>query len=180
MKILSPGKTLTAVLTALIFTSTAHAGSLNAVLNGKSYHVDSTYEWNEDNIGFGLEYQFDTNSRWRRLIMANGFRDSNNDMSYFAGAGIHRRLIDADILGGLYLDAGINAFVMTREDINNNKPFPGALPSMSFGNRHIGFNLTYLPVSAITKLTNSRMADPTVSGIWFMQFKVSMNSLLPD
>lgn len=177
---LTPGLTFAAVLTAFIFIPTAHAGSLNAVLNGKSYHVDSTYEWNEDNVGFGLEYQFDTDSRWRKLVMANGFRDSNDEMSYFAGAGIHRRLIATDALGGFYFDAGVNAFIMTRRDINNNKPFPGALPSLSFGNRHLGFNVTYLPVDALTKVTNTRMADPTVSGIWFLQFKVSMDSLLPQ
>ena len=43
--------------------SPAVAGDLNAVINGKSIHVGATEDWNEDNYGLGLEYQFATESR---------------------------------------------------------------------------------------------------------------------
>ena len=65
--------------------------------------------------------------------MVNGFLDSNEDMSYMAGAGLHRTLFATDRLNGFYVDAGINAFVMTRTDVNDNRPFPGAVPSLSVG-----------------------------------------------
>ena len=46
--------------------------------------------------------------------MANGFRDSTDNMSYMAGAGLHRRIFETHKLAGFYVYAGLNAFVMTR------------------------------------------------------------------
>ena len=159
--------------------SSALAGNFSAVLNGRSIHVDATENWNEDNVGLGLEYQFATESRWKKRVMVNGFRDSNEDMSYMAGAGLHRTLFATDRLDGFYIDAGINAFVMTRRDVNDNRPFPGAVPSLSVGNRYMGINLTYLPVKAVERMMDVRMMDDTVSGIFFLQFKVDISRLLP-
>ena len=168
------------ITTIIILTSqTATAGGINAVLNGKSYHMDSSYDWNENNTGLGVEYQFEQKSAWRKVVMANGFRDSNNNMSYMAGAGLQRRLYETHKLGGFYIYAGLSAFVMTRDDVNGSKPFPGILPSVSIGNDKIGFNLTYLPKKAIEETTNSEVLDPTLSGILFLQFKVSLEQLLP-
>ena len=73
----------------------------------------------------------------------------------------------------------INAFVMTREDVNGGNMFPGLLPSLSIGNSNMGFNLTYLPKQAIEGVTNDEVIDPTLSGILFLQFKVSLEQLLP-
>jgi len=160
--------------------SSALAGNFSAVLNGRSIHVDATENWNEDNVGLGLEYQFATESRWKKQVMVNGFRDSNEDMSYMAGAGLHRTLFATDRLDGFYIDAGINAFVMTRRDVNDNRPFPGAVPSLSVGNRYMGINLTYLPVKAVERMMDVRMMDDTVSGIFFLQFKVDISRLLPN
>ena len=159
--------------------SSALAGNFSAVLNGRSIHVDATENWNEDNVGLGLEYQFATESRWKKRLMVNGFRDSTDNMSYMAGAGLHRTLFATDRLDGFYIDAGINAFMMTRRDVNDNRPFPGAVPSLSVGNRYMGFNLTYLPVKAVERMMDLRMMDDTVSGIFFLQFKVDISRLLP-
>ena len=160
--------------------SSALAGNFSAVLNGRSIHVDATENWNEDNVGLGLEYQFATESRWKKQLMVNGFRDSTDNMSYMAGAGLHHTLFATDRLDGFYVDAGINAFVMTRRDVNDNRPFPGAVPSLSVGNRYMGFNLTYLPVKAVERMMDVRMMDDTVSGIFFLQFKVDISRLLPS
>jgi len=159
--------------------SSALAGNFSAVLNGRSIHVDATESWNEDNVGLGLEYQFATESRWKKRIMVNGFRDSNEDMSYMAGAGLHRTLFATDRLDGFYIDAGINAFLMTRRDVNDNRPFPGAVPSLSVGNDYMGLNLTYLPIKAVERAIGVRMVEDTVSGIFFLQFKVDISRLLP-
>ena len=40
-------------------------------------------------------------------------------------------------------------------------------------------NLTYLPRGAIEQVTDATMTDPDVSGILFIQFKVSMDQILP-
>jgi hypothetical protein len=101
-------------------------------------------------------------------------------MSYMAGAGLQRNLFATDRLNGLYVDAGINAFLMTRTDVNDNRPFPGVVPSITIGNRQMGLNLTYLPVKAVERMFNLRMIDDTVSGIFFVQFKVGINQLLPS
>ena len=167
----------------LVFTalplSTATAGKLSGVINGKSYHVDSSYDWNENNYGLGIEYEFDSDSRWVKTAMASGFRDSNDMMSYMAGGGLHRRLMQTDILSGLHIDAGINAFVMTRKDVSDGKPFPGVLPSVSIGNDVMGFNFTYLPKKAVESFMNATVNDPTIDGIFFVQFKINVEQLLP-
>ena len=158
--------------------SHAVAGKSHAVVNGFSYHIDSSYDWNENNYGFGLEHEFVQRGAWKKLVMANGFRDSTDNMSYMAGAGLQRRLYETDRLGGFYVYAGINAFLMTREDMGG-EPFPGVLPSLSVGNDKFGMNLTYLPRKAVEEATNSHMLDPTISGIVFLQFKVNVSQLLP-
>ena len=142
--------------------------------------MDASKDWNENNYGFGLEYRFDSASKWQRTAIANGFRDSDERMSYMAGGSLQRRLVESEHLGGLYLDAGVTAFLMTRHDVNNNRPFPGILPTVSVGNRHVGFNLTYLPESAVRHATNSRMTDPTVKGIFFLQMKIELDRFLPS
>ena len=157
----------------------ALAGSINAVLNGKSYHINSSYDWNEDNSGFGIEYEFEQKSPWKKIAMANGFRDSANGMSYMAGAGLLRRVFETDKLDRFYVYAGLSAFVMTRDDVNGGNPFPGVLPSISIGNSKFGANLTYMPRKAVEKITKSQIVDPTIDGIVFLQFKVGLDQLLP-
>lgn len=177
-KILLPG--FTAIVFSLL-ASPAVAGGFSAVINGKSHHFNSSYDWNENNIGAGLEYQFDSKPRsgWKTIAMANGFRDSTDNMSYMAGAGLHRRLFETSKLSGFYVHAGLNAFLMTRDDVNGGIPFPGILPSVSVGNDQVGFNLSYMPKKAIEKTTGSTMVDPTLSGILFLQFKLNLDLLRP-
>lgn len=155
------------------------AGKTSAIINGKSYHFNSSYDWNENNYGFGVEYEFEQKSAWKKIVMANGFRDSTESMSYMAGAGLHRRIYETDALAGFHVYAGINAFLMTREDLNGSEPFPGILPSITIGNDHMGFNLTYLPRKAVEETVNAAIVDPTISGILFLQFKVSLEQILP-
>ena len=168
---------IVALLIALC-PSLAWAQKSHAIFNGRSYHLDASYDWNENNYGFGLEHEFEQTSAWKRVVMANGFRDSNDNMSWMAGAGLHRRIYESEKLAGFYVYAGINAFLMTREDMGSD-PFPGVLPSISIGNRMIGMNLTYLPRKAVEKATNAHVVDPTLSGILFLQFKVSLEQLMP-
>ena len=59
-----------------------------------------------------------------------------------------------------------------------NKPFPGALPSLTVGNRYVGVNLTYMPKVAVEKMYDSKMADESMSGIVFLQFKINVSQLM--
>ena len=167
---------LALALTALLATPCAIAdGTFQFVLNGKSYHVNSTNDWNENNYGVGLEYQLPGHSRWIRTAMVNAFVDSQENMSYMAGGGLHRRLISRDILGGLYFDAGLNVFVMSRKDINNRQPFAGLLPSVTLGNRYGGLNLSYVPGKALHDVSSTSVADPTIEGVFFLQLKLRLD-----
>jgi len=163
----------------VLAASPATAGKTSAVVNGKSFHFNSSYNWNENNYGFGLEHEFEQKSAWKWVAMANGFRDSTDNMSYMAGAGLHRRLYETDKLAGFSIYAGINAFLMTREDVNGSKPFPGVLPSVTIANDKVGLNFTYLPRKAVEETMDAQIVDPTISGILFMQFTVNLDQLLP-
>ncbi len=159
--------------------SSASAEGLSAILNGKSIHIDADQDWNEENYGLGFQYEFASESSWKKQLMANGFRDSNDEMSYMVGAGLHRALFATDRMDGFYIDAGINAFVMTRKDVNDNQPFPGLLPSLSVGNRNFGINLAYLPRFAVDRAFDGEMLDESMSGVIFLQVKVAVRRLLP-
>lgn len=163
------------VLFAVLPVSLASAGDLDIVINGKSLHLDSSYDWNEDNVGLGLEYEFASESRWKKLIVANGFRDSADAMSYMAGAGLYRRLFESDRTSGTYIDVGLTAFLMTREDYNDNEVFPGVLPSLRLGNRRAGLNVAYLPKQAVERFLDARIVDPTLDGIVFLQLTVDLD-----
>lgn len=157
--------------------SAAHAGEFSAIVNGRSFHIGASQDWNENNLGLGIEYEFATETRWKKRLMANGFRDSDENMSYMIGAGLHRNLYQTERLRGFYVDAGLNAFLMTREDVNDNRPFPGVLPSLTVGNDYAGLNLTYLPRQAVEKLYDRKMSDDSVSGIVFLQLKINVSGL---
>lgn len=162
---------------ALLSIQPAHCGELSAVLNGKSIHLNADKDWNENNFGFGIEYQFATESRWKTIVMANGFRDSSDNTSFMAGAGLHRNLFVSDRYHGFFVDAGISAFLMTREDVDDNRPFPAALPSLTVGTRNMGLNLSYLPRKAVEKLYDAHMADEGITGIVYVQFKLNVTRL---
>ena len=171
---------LATVTSVILFAATSsQAGQLSAIVNGKSVHVGAREDWNENNYGVGLEYEFTSASRWRWKLMASGFVDSLDNMSYMAGGGLHRRLWATDRFHDLYVDVGLNAFLMTREDVNDNRPFPGALPSLSVGNRYVGANLTYLPRKAVEMMYRSDDVDRGIRGIVFLQIKLNAGLFRP-
>jgi hypothetical protein len=168
-----------ALLGALVMLplAPALAGEVSTIINGRSFHLGATEHWNENNYGLGVEYEFATETRWKKRLMANAFLDSNEEMSYMAGGGLHRNLLSTGRLMDFYIDAGINVFVMTRQDVNDNRPFPAALPSLTVGNRYVGVNLTYLPAKAVEKFNGATMVDESISGIVFLQLKMNFGQI---
>lgn len=156
---------------------TAAAGQLDLIVNGRSHHVNSDYDWNENNFGLGLEYQYDSSSRWLWSVNGNAFLDSQNNISYMAGGGLKRRLFQSEHPAGFYLDAGLIAFIMARADIYDYLPFPGILPTMSFGTKRVGVNLTYLPKAAVRDFAQAKVVDPNIGGVFFLQFKFRLRIL---
>ena len=61
---------------------------------------------------------------------------------------------------------------MTRENVNNDQPFPGVLPAATFGYKRFALNETYMPESVVDRVTNSKKYDPSMEGVFFLQFKL--------
>ena len=160
---------------AVLITAAAGPGQAadwSVVLNGKAVHVDSSRDWNESNWGLGFEREFDAESRWVKVALGNGFRDSRNEMSYMAGGGIKRRFRPLTRSRDFYVDVGVVGFMMTRQDVDDNAPFPGLLPALTFGSRHVALNVTYLPTTLTDRAMQVKRADPTVDGVFFLQLKL--------
>jgi hypothetical protein len=160
------------LLLAVLFTATAaHAQSdWDVVLNGRSVHINAAKDWNEENWGLGVEREFNSDGRWVKLAIANGFKDSDGDPSYMAGGGLKRRFkLFSD---HAYFDVGVIGFLMTRQDVRHNQPFPGVLPAMTFGGKRVAVNVTYLPEAAVDAVTNAHQVDPAMSGVFFIQLKL--------
>ena len=164
---------LMAILCA--FSGSAVAGQFDLVINGRSHHINSDYDWNENNIGLGIEYEFDRKSPWIWSLNGNAFTDSLNNMSYMAGGGLKRRLFQSASPAGYYFDAGLVAFVMSRADFNDYLPFPGILPTVSFGTKNIGFNVSYVPDFVVRDIAQAKVLDPNVRGVLFLQMKFRLS-----
>jgi hypothetical protein len=147
------------------------AGEWDIVLNGKAIHVDAGKDWNEDNWGLGFEHEFNPEGRWVKIALGNGFLDSEDEMSYMAGGGIKRRFRLPGNANRFHVDLGMIGFMMARQDVGNNTPFPGILPAFSVGNGDFALNMTYLPGQHAERIAHARTADPSLDGIFFLQLK---------
>jgi len=173
-------RTLKLVWLGILFGAAATASAeddWSLILNGKAIHVNSSRDWNEENWGLGLEREFDGQSRWVKVALVNGFKDSQDEMSYMAGGGLKRRFRLASVSDELFVDVGVIGFVMTRQDVNDNRPFPGLLPALTVGTSRMALNLTYLSQSMMDSATRVTRVDPTVSGLVFLQLKLHPSML---
>jgi hypothetical protein len=175
MKLTTAFLAIVGLVSGLLAAAPAAHAEWNVVVNGRAVHVDAAAEWNEDNWGLGVEKEFNTSGRWVRLATANGFKDSLGEPSYMAGGGVKRRF--RFLSDKAYVDFGVVGFLMTREDVNDNQPFPGVLPAMTFGTKRVALNVTYLPQSIVDSVTNARRRDPAMDGIFFLQLKVDARLL---
>jgi hypothetical protein len=162
---------------ALLVNHEASAQTWNIIVNGRAIHVGATREWNEANWGLGFEREFRSSSRWVTAVLANGFRDSDDAMSYMAGGSIKRRFPIGSAGRRLHVDVGVAGFLMTREDVRDNRRFPGVLPTMTVGTRHFGVNLSYVPGRWADRVTAVSRADPGIEGIYFVQLKLVPKAL---
>ncbi len=122
----------------------ALADDIHLLINGHSIHMEDRDNYNENNTGLGLQYDFEERGGWINLINFSTFKDSNNETSRYIGFGTKAR----GTTGGSdpwHFDIGAFAFVMTRKDYRDNQPFFGVLPFVSFGSKNVGLNVTYVP-----------------------------------
>jgi len=150
-------------------------GDWGLVINGRSVHLNATKDWNEDNWGLGFEKELNSSRRWVTTAVGNAFKDSMGNPSYMAGASIKRRFRMPS--SHFYFDAGLVGFLMTRHNIRNGEPFPGALPTMTFGARNFAVNVTYMPGSVVNDVTHAHLLDPAITGVFFIQLKLGLGHL---
>lgn len=160
---------LTAILLLGLTATPASAGTLYAIANGTADHLGAApggAKLNERNSGIGFQYDFEPwHKHWIPFIAASEFKDSNWNLSTYAGGGILRRFILSERLDQLHLDVGLVAFLMTRKDYRNNNPFPGVLPAVTFGTEHIAINATYIP-----------KVQPKMVPLFYYQLKIKLLS----
>ena len=158
---------LGALLISLTFASAASAGDLSLLINGKAMHIDPARgtNYNEKNWGVGFQYDFKpTEGNWVPFLTASEFRDSNRNISYYAGGGYVRRY---DFFAGkMHVDAGGVAFLMVRKDFRDGDPFPGVLPVLSVGAGRYAVNMTFIP-----------KVDPKMVPIVYLQLKITLGEL---
>lgn len=131
------------VISLVLLSTPALAGEWHAVINGKSIHFEGS-GWNEANWGLGVMYDFSPKGQWIPSISGSIFRDSNDQISRYMGAGAKRRYMLSK-QHNVRLDLGLFGFVMTREDHRNGNPFLGALPFATLGYKRAGVNVIYIP-----------------------------------
>jgi hypothetical protein len=169
---------------ALLLVSVATAATANAqdwqmILNGRAIHLNAAREWNEHNWGLGVEREFDSGDRWVKVAVANAFKDSVGDLSYMGGGGIKRRFRLPDVSETFYVDVGVTAFLMAREDVNDRRPFPGALPVVTVGSRNVALNVVYMSDDAVESASDIPIKDRTMTGVLFLQLKLNPRMLAP-
>lgn len=133
------------------------ADDISLLINGVSKH--SRKGFNEQNTGIGIQYEFDSKSKYIPFATANVLKDSLNETSTMAGYGYVRRFKGRK----LHLDIGAVGFVMTRKSYNDGRPFVGALPVASIGTDRIAVNITYIPAF-----------EDNIIPAWFFQLKIPL------
>jgi len=115
------------------FLKDLFSGKTSLNINGKSKHLNTDIEFNEDNPGLGL-----TIENGNKLLALGGYKNSFSEPSYYIGAGLKKRFGN-----DLYIEPGLLGGVVTGYD---KKLTPMVLPSLSFGIKDYGaLNLMYAP-----------------------------------
>lgn len=128
-----------------------HDGKVELYVSGYAWHNRYTYRkakiktYNEKAWGGGLgKGRYDENGNWHGLYTL-AFLDSHSNVEPVVGyAFLNVAHLDANNRLGL----GYTLLVTSRPDIFHGKPFPGALPWVSFNHRKLTISATYIPSGA--------------------------------
>ena len=144
------------ILTCMLLASfSASADELQMIISGTAIHqgsIENRGEPNEKNYGLGLQYDINQQRDWIPTINMASFKDSNDNTSRYVGGGIKRRYRFDTGTQKLNLDFGAIALVMQRPEYNDDEPFFGAVPFVSFSNGWGGINATYVPETEVDTL----------------------------
>ena len=155
-----------ALVLATCIAGPALGGDWSLLVNGKAVHMNTQpgLHYNERNWGVGLQYDFvEPDRKWIPFVNASEFKDSNGNVSSYAGGGIVRRFKPLDNAQSVHVDVGAVGFLMQRKHFHSDRPFPGVLPVLSVGTQQLALNITYIP-----------SVDPKMVPLWFFQLKVGL------
>ena len=191
-------------LFCLLFTN-AHAEQISFVINGKSFHQNSSYEvetttidytcrdpapqnidpnnvpsqcrevnreittsneqYNEDNAGYGLIYEFDKRKNVIPYITFGKYRDSfYSDATYLSG-GASKRIMISRQLDDLHFEFGGALTLIKSTSYLEGRPLLTFMPVLTLATNTVGLNLSYIP-----KINN------TTTHVFFIQMKVSLTN----
>lgn len=100
-----------------------------------SYHYDKSQNFNNNNIGFGVEYRFSSVASFT----IGGFKNSDSTHSNYVGIywqPIALGPINIGLVGG-----GFNGYQAT----NNGGWFPAIFPALTVEGRWVGANIFFIP-----------------------------------
>lgn len=104
----------------------------------RSYHSDRGSNYNEDNRGFGAEYDLSPNMKLAAGMFQNSIRHDSN----YLGAALLGHLLDAfpELKAGVLLGA-INGY----PEMRHGGMFPMAAPMLTYEGKNFGLNFLGLP-----------------------------------
>jgi hypothetical protein len=140
-----------ALLVVLAFAAAIGVVSANAIERGiwfnvgaLSYHPDRDKHYNERNVGFGLEYQFNA----RHALAAGRYKNSyfqTSNFAYYAWTPLEFPSANLGIVRVPSLRIGLLAGALDGYRRNSGRMAPVALPIAMREWRHVGVNLTAVP-----------------------------------
>jgi hypothetical protein len=113
-------------------------------LGALSYHPNRDRHYNERNVGFGVEYQFNA----RHAIAAGRYKNSyyeTSNFAYYAWTPLAFGDVNLGVLRVPSLRIGMLAGAVDGYRRNSGRMAPIALPIAMFEWRHVGVNVTAFP-----------------------------------
>jgi hypothetical protein len=114
----------------------AIAGELWGVLNTKSYHFNRSNDWNENNVGLGLEYSVANDVR----LIAGEYYNSYFRTSFYGGGALF-----SDQWKGFRLAASLGVLSGYPVQAGYDRLQPFLLPSVIWEGGRSGANLVFFP-----------------------------------
>jgi hypothetical protein len=109
-----------------------------------SYHPNRDKQYNERNVGFGMEYQFNA----RHALAAGRYKNSyyeTSNFAYYAWTPLEFTNANLGILRVPSVRIGVLAGAVDGYRRNSGRLAPVALPIAMLEWRHVGVNLTAIP-----------------------------------
>lgn len=120
-------------------------------------------QYNEDNTGYGLLYEFDKRKNVIPYVTFGKYIDSFDTDATYLSAGASKRIILSRQLDNLHFEFGGALTLIKSTSYREGRPILTFMPVLSLATDMVGLNLSYIP-----KINN------TTTHVFFIQMKVSL------